>query len=294
MSEISRAGFGSMFDNHAIDTHDPSLSRAAGEAGVDLGAIDRSDGHADGVISGKNGLDHLYDAINALDAQTAGLGSGRERAVLEAVRGAAIAPVAISAHQGRALAAAARQMCAQEKPDHAGSSPWSLSGTAECRNPALASRRYAGADVWKCNVFVGEAFNRAGLAFPLSAQNHYAGANALPSRREHFQSVAQLADVRVGDLLTISRRGDSGHVEIVTGVSRAPDGRVQSLTTVGAHELGLSEGTETAAPLVEAGGGRPGPAGWPVGDETFHLLRPMAPPARARELPQRAGTPIKG
>lgn len=290
MSGISRAGFGAMLDNHAIDVHDPDLSRAARETGIDLGAIDGSDGRPDGLVSGGKGLDRLYDAMNALDARTAGLQSGRERAVLRAVRGAAIPPVPISAEQGCALAAAARQMRGEEAPNRSGVSPWALAGTAECKNPALSSRHYAGADVWKCNVFVGEVFNRAGLSFPLSVANHYARANALPSRLEHFQSVAQLADVRVGDLLTISRRGDSGHVEIVTGVSRAPDGRVQSLTTVGAHELGLSEGVETAAPLVDAGGSRPGPAGWGIGDETFHLLRPMAPPA----LLPRAGARIKG
>jgi hypothetical protein len=283
-----------MLDNHAVDVHEPNVSRAASEAGVDLGALDRSDGHADGVISGKKGLDRLYDAINALDSRTAGLSSGPERALLRAVRGAATAPVPISAGQGRALAAAARRMCAEETPERSGVSPWALAGRAHCRNPALASSRYAGADVWKCNVFVGEAFNRAGLSFPLSVQNHYASANVLPQRREHFQGIAQLTDVRLGDVLTISRRGDSGHVEIVTGVSRAPDGRVQSLTTVGAHEVGLAEGTATAAPLVQAAGARPGMTGWRIGDETFHILRPMLPPARPSDVLRRAGTPIKG
>jgi hypothetical protein len=294
MSGISRAQFDSMLDNHAIDVHEPNLSRAATEAGVDLGALDRRDGHADGVISGKKGLDRLYDAINALDSRTAGPSSGPEGALVQAVRGAAIAPAPISAGQGRALAAAARRMRAEESPDRSGVSPWALAGRAACRNPALGSSRYAGADVWKCNVFVGEAFHRAGLSFPLSDANHYAGANALPRRREHFQSIAELADVRPGDVLTISRRGDSGHVEIVTGVSRTPDGRVQSLTSVGAHELGLAEGTETAAPLVQAAGSGPSPTGWPIGDETFHLLRPMMPPARPSEMLRRAGAAIKG
>jgi hypothetical protein len=294
MSGISRAGFGSTFDNHAIDTHDPSLSRAASEAGIDLGAVDGGDGKADGVISGDKGLDRLYDAINALDSRTAGPSSDAERTVLHAARGAAIAPVPISRAQGHALAGAARRMLAEEKPDRSGVSPWALAGRAQCKNPALGSRGYAGADVWKCNVFVGEAFNRAGLSFPLSAANHYAGANALPGRQEHFQSVAQLADVREGDLLSISRRGDSGHVEIVTGVSRGPDGQVQSVTTLGAHEFGLAEGTATAAPLIPVAGSRPGPAGWPIGDETFHLLRPLAPPSRTPELPRRGGAPIKG
>lgn len=295
MSGISRAGLGSTFDNHAIDTHEPNLSRAASESGIDLGAVDRADGKADGLISGDQGLDRLYDAINALDSRTAGPSSGAERALLQAARGAAIAPVPISRAQGRALAGAARRMLAEERPDRSGVSPWALAGRAHCKNPALGSRGYAGAEVWKCNVFVGEAFNRAGLSFPLSSESHYAGANALPGRREHFQSVARLSDVREGDLLTISRRGDSGHVEIVTGVSRGPDGQVQSVTTLGAHELGLAEGTATAAPLIEAAGSRSGPTGWKIGDETFHLLRPLAPPPPPpAELPRRGSGPIKG
>ncbi len=296
MGGISRSRFESTFDNHAIDIDDPTLEATAAAAGLDLGALDRSDGRTDGRASGDVDMARVYDAINALDHRTPHLASPTEVAVYGALKRAAIAPAPISAAQGRQLAAAARQMLAEDTAPGAGASPWSLAGTATCRNPAIGSPRYAGDGVWKCNVFVGEAFNRAGLSFPLSSADHYASANSLATRSNSFEPVANLSDVRPGDLVSINRSGESGHVEIVTNVGRGPDGQVRTITTLGAHEQGLAESTTTAAPLVQVASGATGQlgaAGLAIGGETFHVLRPMAPPLPTQELIHPSG-PIKG
>ncbi len=229
----------------------------------------------------------VYDAVNALDRRTSDLASDTGVAVQAAVERAAIAPAPISAGEGRQLAASARQMLAEEPPAAAGKSPWSLAGTAT---------PYAGAGVWKCNVFVGEAFNRAGLSFPLSSVGHYASANSLAARPASFQSVANLNDVRPGDLVSIDRRGESGHVEIVTDVARDATGQVRTITSLGAHQQGLAEGTTTAASLVSVASraaGQIGPNGLTIDGETFHLLRPLTAPLPARGLIHTSG-PIKG
>jgi hypothetical protein len=300
MSGISRSRFESTFDNHTIDVDahldDPTLEATAGAAGLDLGALDRSDGRADGLISGDAAMARVYDAVNALDSRTPDLASPTEVAVYGALKRAAIAPTPISAAEGRQLAASARQMHAEEIPAAGGKSPWSLTATATCRNPDITSSRYAAAGVWKCNVFVGEAFNRAGLSFPLSSADHYASANSLATRSASFQPLANLNDVRPGDLVSINRRGGSGHVEIVTDVARAADGRVRTITTLGAHEQGLAEGTKTAAALVQLAsraGGQIGSNGLTLGGQTFHLLRPMAPALPAGDL-TRPSSPIRG
>jgi len=238
----------------------------------------------------------VYDAVNALDRRTQDLASRTEVAVYGAPRRAAIAPVPISATEGRQLAASARQMLADEPSPGAGKSPWSLTGTATCRNPEITSPRYAADGAWKCNVFVGEAFNRAGLSFPLSSAGHYATANSLAARSASFQRVANLNDVRPGDLVSINRRGESGHVEIVTDVARDAAGQVRTITSLGAHEQGLAEGTTTAASLVQLAaraGGQMGSNGVTIDGETFHVLRPMAPALPARDL-TRTSNPIKG
>jgi len=298
MGGISRSRFESTFDNHAIDVHldDPTLEATAGAAGLDLEALDRSDGRTDGLISGDAAMARVYDAVNALDSRTPDLASPTEAAVYGALKRAAIAPAPISAGEGRQLAASARQMHAEEIPSAAGKSPWSLTGTATCRSSEITSPRYAAAGVWKCNVFVGEAFNRAGLSFPLSSAGHYASANSLATRSASFQCVANLTDVRPGDLVSINRRGESGHVEIVTDVARNTDGQVRTITTLGAHQQGLAEGTTTAAALVQLASraaGQIGSNGVTIDGETFHLLRPTAPAFPAGDL-TRTGGPIKG
>jgi hypothetical protein len=301
MGGISRSRFASTFDNHAIDVGDPTLEAAAGAAGLDLEALarggdDGSDGRTDGLVSGDAALARVYDAVNALDRRTSNLASPAEVAVYGALKRAAIGPAPISAAEGRRLATAARQMRAEEPLAGTGKSPWSLTGTATCRNSEIASPRYAAAGVWKCNVFVGEAFNRAGLSFPLSSVGHYASANSLATRSASFQPVANLNDVRPGDLVSINRRDESGHVEIVTDVARDADGQVRAITTLGAHAQGLAEGTTTAASLVRLASkaaGQIGCKGVTIGGETFHVLRPMAPALPARDL-VRASDPIKG
>ncbi|HEX3903533.1 MAG TPA: hypothetical protein VH853_11840 [Polyangia bacterium] len=275
MDAVSRSRFQTTFDNQTID------------AQVDFD---------DPTLSGDAATARVYDAVDALDRRTTDLAPHAEVAVHGALERAAIAPAPISAAEGRQLAASARQMLAEEPPATAGESPWSLTGTATCLNSAIASPRYAGDGVWKCNVFVGEAFNRAGLSFPLSSVDHYASANSLATRSTSFQSVASLSDVRPGDLVSINRRGESGHVEIVTDVARDADGQVQTITTLGAHQQGLAEGTATAAPLVQGASraaGQIGSSGVTIDGETFHLLRPMAPAPEARDL-IRTGGPIKG
>ena len=293
MDGISRTRTESTFAKHADDVDHSTLDPAAG-AGLDT--VDRSDGRTDGAVSGDAARGRVYDAVDALDRRTADLGSHVELAVYGAVSRAAIAPVPISAAQGRHLAASARKMLAEERPSSGGKSPWSLGGTATCRNPEIASPRYAGSREWKCNVFVGEAFHRAGLPFPLSSAGHYATANSLANRPDAFQRVANLNDVRPGDLLSINRRGDSGHVEIVTGVARAADGQVRTITSVAAHEDGLAERTTTGASLVQAASkaaGQIGSKGVTIDGETFHVLRPKASPVPARDLIRTNG-PIKG
>jgi hypothetical protein len=271
-------------------------SDAGGAVGPQLETIDRSDDRTDGPVSGDAARARVYDAVDALDRRTVDAGSHVELAVYGAVSRAAIAPVPISAAQGRQLAASARQMLAEEPLGGAGKSPWSLAGAATCRNSEIASPRYAGGGVWKCNVFVGEAFNRAGLPFPLSAAGHYATANSLASRSDSFQRVPNLNDVRPGDLVSINRRGDSGHIEIVTDVARGADGQVRTITSLAAHEDGLAEGATTAASLVQAAsaaGGQIGAQGITIDGETFRVLRPKVPPVPARELFRTNGL-IKG
>lgn len=298
MDGISRGRYESTFDNHAIDVHveASTLDATAGAVGPGLDGAEGGDDRTDGLVSGDAAMARVYDAVDALDRRTSDLGSHVELAVYGAVNRSAVGPAPISAAQGRHLAASARQMLAEERPSAAAKSPWSLTGTATCRNPELASSRYAGGGVWKCNVFVGEAFNRAGLPFPLSSAGHYATANSLASRADSFQRIANLNDVRPGDLVTINRRGESGHVEIVTNVARDADGQVRTITSLGAHEEGLAEGTTTAASLVQVASeaaGRIGSKGVTIDGETFHVLRPMAPPVPARDLIRTNGL-IKG
>ena len=296
MDGISRSRFESTFGNHAIGVDDSSLEPTAGAAGPELDIVDRSDDRTDSLVSGDAAMAHIYDALDALDRRTADLGSHMELAVYGAVNRSAIAPGPISAVQGRHLAASARRMLAEEPPAGAGKSPWSRTGTATCRNSEITSPRYAGRGEWKCNVFVGEAFHRAGLSFPLSSAGHYATANSLASRPDSFQRLANLNDVRPGDLVSINRRGDSGHVEVVTDVARDADGQVRTITSLAAHEDGLAEGTTTAASLVQVAsraGGQIGAKGVTIKGETFHLLRPMAPPVPARDLIRTNG-PVRG
>ena len=280
MSGISRKQFGDTFSNAAIDLDDPDLRSAVAGAGLDAGQIDALDGKADGRVTGGKAIDALYDEIDRLDRTTSGLASKEERGLWGALRGAAVAPRAISADQGERLAKAAQQMVAEDQPKAGQLSQWALAGDAHCKNPDLSSPTYAAKDSWKCNVFAGETFNRAGLPFPLNQQSHYATANHLPTQSKFFQPVAGLDDVRPGDVLSIQRTGgQSGHVEIVTDVGRDARGRVVSIASAGAHEDGSHEGSGTAAPLVSAAATDGRAAQVTIADETFRLLRPMAPPA---------------
>ena len=285
MDGISRTRPEATFANRATDVDNSTPE-----------TVDRSDAQTDGTVSGDAARARVYDAVDALERRTASPGSGVQLAVHGGVSRSSIAPTAISAAQGRQLAASARQMLAEDRPAAGQKSPWSRAGTATCRNPEIASPRYAGSGAWKCNVFVGEAFNRAGLPFPLSSVGHYATANALASRSDSFERVANLNDVRPGDLVSINRRGDSGHVELVTDVARGADGKVRTITSLAAHEDGLAEGTTTAASLVQVASkaaGQIGSKGVTIDGETFHLLRPKAPPLPAQDLIRTNG-PIKG
>jgi hypothetical protein len=284
MDGISRSQYSSPADDHAVGVEDSPLDAAAGAGGPE------------GLVSGDPARARIYDAIDVLDRRMPDLGAQRELAVHGAGSRSPIGPAPISAAQGRHLAASARKMLAEEHSSAAGKSPWSLTGTATCRNPEITSPRYAGSGQWKCNVFVGEAFNRAGLPFPLSSVGHYATANSLAGRSDSFQRVANLNDVRPGDLVSINRRGESGHVEIVTDVARDAAGQVRTITSLGAHEQGLAEGTTTAASLVQAASrsaGEIGAKGVTIDGETFHVLRPMAPPVPARDL-IRTNDPVRG
>ena len=285
MGGISRSRFQSTFDNHAIDIDDPMLEATAGGAGLELDALarsgdGRSDGRSDGLVSGDAAMARVYDAVNALDRRTPARVPYRGRRLRspQARRDRAGPDFCGRGSSAGRFGATDAGRGARR---HGGKVAWSLTGTATCRNSEIASPRYAGDGVWKCNVFVGEAFNRAGLSFPLSSVGHYASANSLATRSASFQSVANLNDVRPGDLVSINRRGESGHVEIVTDVARDADGKVRTITTLGAHQQGLAEGTTTAASLVSLASraaGQIGATGVTIGDETFHVLRPMAPP----------------
>jgi hypothetical protein len=277
MSGISRKQFGDTFSNAAIELDDPDLRAAVAGAGLDTVELDALDGKADGRISGGKAIDELYDEIDRLDRHTAGLASKEERGLWGALRGAAVAPRPISADQGEKLAKAAQQMVAEDRTGPL--SQWSFDGAARCTNPELTKPSYATNETWKCNVFVGETFHRAGVPFPVNDQGRYVSANGLPSQAKFFQQLAKLDDVRPGDVLSIHRTGDSGHVEIVTDVTRDGAGKVVSIASVGAHEDGSHEGSSTAAPLVASAAtdGRAGQV--TVANETFRLLRPMAPPA---------------
>jgi hypothetical protein len=279
MSGITRKQFGDTFSNAAIDLDDPDLRTAAAGAGLDVGELDQLDGKADGRITGGKAIDDLYDEIDRLDRTTSGLASKEERGLWGALRGAAVAARPISADQGERLAKAAQQMVAEDQPEPGQRSEWALKGDAHCKNPDLSSPSYAAKDTWKCNVFAGETFNRAGLSFPLNQQSHYAVANTLPSQSKFFQPVAGLDDVRPGDVLSIQRTVGSGHVEIVTEVDRDTSGRVVSISSAGAHEDGSHEGFGVATPLVAAAStdGRAGQV--TIANQTFRLLRPLAPPA---------------
>ena len=281
MSGISRKQFGDAFANTAIDLNDERLDAALARTPLDPRKVDALDGRADGRVSGQGALDDLYDQINRLDHLTSTLSSKRELAVWDGLRGAAVAPVPISREQGAALAAAARRMVAEDAAAPGETLGWALMGTAKCANPALSSPTYAGPNAWKCNVFAGEAFYRAGLPFPLNSQAHYVPANDLPSESRFFQPVAKLDDVRPGDLISIHRQGDSGHVEIVTGVERGRNGEVVSVSSVGAHAGGSAEDDGTAVPLTAAARTNGGLATVQLGSETYRVLRPMAPPPQA-------------
>jgi hypothetical protein len=274
MSGVTRQRFGSTFANAAIDLRGEGVGEALAGAGLDVGKLDALDGKADGRVAGAQPLDELYDAINRLDTTTGGLASKAERGVWEALRGAAVLPQPISAAQGEALARVAQQIVAE---DDRTSSPWAKESEYSCANPAISSPEYA-SKKWKCNVFVGEAFYRAGLPFPVTSTGLYTTANGLAAQSRFFRPVGRLDDVRPGDLLTIRRNGESGHVEIVTQVRRDPDGRIVAIAAAGAHEKRSQESTNTATDLIAAAGVNGGAATALIDGETFGILRPLAPP----------------
>jgi hypothetical protein len=279
MSGISRKEFGDAFSNAAIDLDDPGLQTALAGAALDPRKLDALDGKPDGRVSGPRALDDLYDEIDRLDRQTSGLDSKEERGLWGALRGAAVAPKPISASQGERLAAAARRMLAEDQPGPGELSHWSFDGAARCKNPEVAKPSYATNGTWKCNVFVGETFHRAGLPFPVNDQGRYVSANGLPSESKFLRPLADLDDVRPGDVLSIHRKDDSGHAEIVTGVERDDAGEVVSISSIGAHLDGVRESKDTAAPLLAAAAGDGRAAETTVEKEHIRLLRPLAPPA---------------
>jgi hypothetical protein len=281
MSGISRNRFDGQLGNSAIDLTDPALGDALRGVGLDPKKLDALDGKADGRVAGQGAIDDLYDQINGLDQQTSALSSKQERALWSAVRGAAIAPVPISREQGEALATAAKQLVAEDQPAPGKLSHWALKGESACRNPALSAPNYAGPDAYKCNVFAGEAFYKAGVPFPLSDQSHYASAKNLPGDSRFFQPLATVDGVRPGDVISIWRGRDNGHVEVVTAVRRGPDGQVISITSAGAHDGGSAEADSTAAAFLDPAKQKGRSATVVDGGETYRILRPLAPPVAA-------------
>ena len=292
MNAISRSQFAHGLANRAIDLRDSRLERAATDAGLDLEKVDRLDGQSDGRITGQQALDHLYDELDALDEKTAGLGAGKARTVYDAVKSASIAPIPISADQGRVIAAAARELLAEDRRDANGLSVWSKGGVASCDNPGLIRPDYAGSGQYKCNIFAGEAVSRAGLPFPINGQAHYVTAGSLPDQSSFLQRLASVDEVREGDLISIYRGTEPGHAEVVTGVQRGADGRVTGLKSIGAHENGVFEGTQTGASFLRAGDRHGGALVLP--GETFRILRPMSPPLAPSSSLTEYSVPIKG
>lgn len=292
MSAITRSQFENGLANRSIDLRDPRLQRAATDAGLNLERLDRLDGESDGRISGQQALEQLYDELDALDRNTAGLGSGKARTVYDAVKSASLAPGPISAEQGRAIAAAAREILAEDRRDGNGLSVWSKGGVGSCDNPGLVRPDYADSGQYKCNVFAGEAVSRGGLPFPINGQGHYVTAGSLPAQSSFLQRLASVDQVREGDLISIYRGKDPGHAEVVTGVQRGADGRVTGLKSIGAHENGVFEGTQTAAPFLNTGDRHGGALVLP--GETFRILRPMSPPLAPSSSTTEFSVPIKG
>ncbi|MEP6653287.1 MAG: hypothetical protein ABJA82_08010 [Myxococcales bacterium] len=292
MTAISRRQFDSTLANHAIDVRDPALDEAVAGSGLDLAKLDRLDGTADGRISGHQALEQLYAEVDALDKKTAGLASRKERAISNAVKGAAIAPIPISAEQGKAAATAARQLLAENARDSLGRSRWSHDGSSACANPALSSPTYAPRQSFKCNVFAGEALYRAGLPFPLNAQNHYVVARLLPEQSTFFQKLPSIEQAREGDLLSIYRGRAAGHVEVITAVLRNSKGKITGLRSIGAHEDGVHEGTRTAASFLAKAQRVHGALVTP--DEILRILRPLAPPVAPQGPSFQFGVPLKG
>ena len=140
------------------------------------------------------------------------------------------------------MATAARQLLAEDARDAGGFSRWSYDGTSACANPALSSPTYAPRKSFKCNVFAGETLYRAGIPFPLNSQNHYTLARFLPDQSTFFQKLPSIEQVREGDLLSIHRGKEAGHVEVVTGVVRNSKGSITALRSIGAQRRRCARG----------------------------------------------------
>ena len=100
----------------------------------------------------------------------------------------------------------------------------------------------------KCNVFVGDSFDQAGLKTPVSSNGHYPTAGNLfarysskeeesPRKRHVFREVAR-EELRMGDIFVRNggRGADMSHTEVITS---APDSG--SFFAVGAHYEGAYE-----------------------------------------------------
>ena len=145
---------------------------------------------------------------------------------------------------------------------------------------------------YKCNVFAGEAVYRAGLSFPLNAQNHYVTAGLLPDQSAFLQKLPSIDQAREGNLLSIYRGKQPGHVEVITGVERNSHGQITALRSIGAHDDGPAEGTHTAAAFLANAKRIHGALVMP--DETLRIPRPLSPPPAASRPPVQFGVPIKG
>lgn len=94
----------------------------------------------------------------------------------------------------------------------------------------------------KCNIFIGEALTRAGMATPMYKMNdgtyHYVNAENLPKYRSYFHILKNKKDIRPGDIMIVdykfARSENGAHAEVVTNC----DYRKDYLQTAGAHKDG--------------------------------------------------------
>ena len=140
----------------------------------------------------------------------------------------------------------------------------------------------------KCNLFAGDTLHEAGFNPPTHVTTdgriHYKKAEDWPRDLQRFSRVADLPDVRPGDLLVVDRPGtgsSTAHVEVVSDVVRGADGRPARISSIGAHDDGLNEGSRYGDDLINStdiGSRFVSNPSLPSSQQTFiYVLRPRAP-----------------